>query len=115
MWQWNAHVPGLLQLTITSHRSPGATLSVSHFHGAGSRPAILGDDGHVHAVQVHRVDHHPFVHEANAQLLAELRDDRLRRGKALAVEGVAVRAVVEDEHFVDVGLIVLASSPSARR
>ena len=35
MWQWNAHVPGLVQRTITSHRSPGAMLRVSHFHGAG--------------------------------------------------------------------------------
>src|SRR5215210_8550139 len=35
MWQWNAHTPGLLQFTITSQRSPGATLSVSHFQGAG--------------------------------------------------------------------------------
>src|SRR3954451_1266804 len=36
MWQWKAQVPGLLQLTTTSHRSPGAMLRVSHFHGAGT-------------------------------------------------------------------------------
>jgi hypothetical protein len=35
MWQWNAQVPGLVAFTITSHRSPGAMLSVSHFQGAG--------------------------------------------------------------------------------
>src|SRR5688500_3092131 len=35
IWQWNAQTPGLSQLTMTSHLSPGATLSVSHFHGAG--------------------------------------------------------------------------------
>src|SRR5665647_1401796 len=33
MWQWKAHVPGLLQLTTPSQRSSGALLSVSHFHG----------------------------------------------------------------------------------
>ena len=35
MWQWNAHVPGLSASIITSHRSPGATFSVSHFQGMG--------------------------------------------------------------------------------
>src|SRR6266568_2766674 len=36
MWQWNAHTPGLSATTIASHRSPGATLSVSHLNAAGS-------------------------------------------------------------------------------
>src|SRR5207237_9795017 len=36
MWQWNAQVPGLLHFTMTSQRSPGATLRVTTFHGAAT-------------------------------------------------------------------------------
>src|SRR6266496_6520897 len=33
-------------------------------------PAILGDHSHVHAVKVHWMDHHYFVHEAEPQFLS---------------------------------------------
>ena len=74
----------------------------------GEGPAVLGDDGLMHPVQVHRMDHHPFVHEPNAEFLAELRDEGLRRGKTLSVERVSVHAVIEDEHLVDIRIVVLA-------
>ena len=43
MWQWKAHVPGFVQCTIVSHRSPGAMLSVSHFHGLSSSQPSWSD------------------------------------------------------------------------
>ena len=46
------------------------------------------------------MDHQAFVHVADADPLPQLRDDRLRGGKPLAVHGVPVRAVVEDQVHV---------------
>ena len=51
------------------------------------------------------MDHHAFVHVADADLVPELGGEWLRRGKSLAVEREPVRAIVEDEHEVLVHLL----------
>src|SRR3954463_3053251 len=74
-------------VAVDDHVPPFAGRDVEGvaFPRGGHRPAVLGDDGHVHPVEMHGVDHHPFVHEADANLLTLLRHDWLGRGKALAV------------------------------
>src|SRR5204862_7547013 len=74
------------------------------FPGRGLCPSILRNNGHVHAVKVHGVDHHSLVHETEPQLLSLLGDDRLGRGKTLSIEGVAVRAIIENKDVVDISL-----------
>ena len=53
MWQWNAQIPGSVASTMISKRWPGAMLSVSHIVGLRHQVAILREDRHRHAVQVH--------------------------------------------------------------
>src|SRR5687768_919592 len=78
---------------------------------SGHRPPVLGDHGHVHAVEVHRMNHHAFVHEADAQLLARLYLHRLGCREALPVAGVAVRTVVENERVIHVSSLDLRRIP----
>jgi len=56
------------------------------------------------------MDHHPFVHEADAQLLTDLYADRLSRGKTLAVERVPMGAVVQHQGVVHIGALDLGRS-----
>ena len=48
------------------------------------------------------MDHHAFVHEPQPNLLSLLADDRLGGREALAIQRVAVRAVIQHHHVVDV-------------
>ena len=50
------------------------------------------------------MNHHSFVHEANAEFLSELGDNGLGGGEALAVQGISVRAIVQNEDVVGIGL-----------
>src|SRR6476619_7612958 len=72
------------------------------FPRSGDSPSILRDHSHVHPVKVHRVNHHAFIHEPDAKLLSLFRSQRLGCWKALSVEGVAVRTVVEDERVINI-------------
>src|SRR5438874_11281577 len=78
------HIPPLAWGDVQCVALPGGWL----------RPSILCDDRHVHAVKVHWMDHHAFVHETQPQFLAFSRDDWFCRGKALAVKSEPVCAVV---------------------
>ena len=80
-------------------------LSVSHFHGAGSGQPSLAMTVMCMPCRCIGWIIIPSFMKRMRTFWPELGDDRLGRREALAVERVAVRAVVEDHHVVDVGLV----------
>ena len=65
MWQWKAQTPGSVASTMRLEALAGRDVErVAHVR-LRQQVAVLGDDRHRHPVQVHRVDHQPFVHVAD--------------------------------------------------
>ena len=86
MRQWKAQSRALLQFTIGLEALAGRDVERVALVRLRRQLAVLVDDRHVYPVQVHRVDHHAFVHEPDPDLLAHFRDERLGGREALAVE-----------------------------